>query len=241
VRGDYTCDTEQFLRDEVVRKGLSVSYQRQLINAIKLFYGSFLRTRFDVGLLVLPRKERKLPKVISLQEVQSILRALTNQKHRTALLLLYACGLRRSELLQLTIQDVDSSRSLLHVRQSKGRKDRSVPLPAKLIEAVRSYYKVYRPEHYLFEGQSGAGSQWSAKSLEQVLRQAVEKSGIQRRVNLHMLRHSYATHQLEAGVNLRYIQEILGHSSPLTTQIYTHVTQDAVRRISSPAEKLDIW
>ena len=240
--GEITpADAENFLRDEVVRKGLSVAYQRQLINAIKLFYGSFLRTDFNANLLVLPRKDRKLPKVISLQEVQSILRALTNQKHRTALLLLYACGLRRSELLNLTIPDIDSSRFLLRIRNSKGRKDRNVPLPEKLVESLRSYYKVYRPVHFLFEGQAGAGSQWSAKSLEQVLRLAVDKSGLQRHVNLHMLRHSYATHQLEAGVNLRYIQEILGHSSPLTTQIYTHVTQDAVRKISSPAEKLDVW
>jgi integrase/recombinase XerD len=236
-----TADTELFLRNEVTRKGLSVSYQRQLINAIKLFYGSYLRTNFNVDLLVLPRKDKKLPKVLSSGEVQSILRSITNQKHRTALLLLYACGLRRSELLDLTISAIDSARGLLHVRMSKGRKDRSIPLPEKLIEVLRGYYKVYRPQHYLFEGQGGPGSQWSAKSLEQVLQRAVKKSGINRRVNLHMLRHSYATHQLESGVNLRYIQEILGHSSPLTTQIYTHVTQDAVRRIGSPAEKLDIW
>lgn len=236
-----TADAELFLRNEVARKGLSVSYQRQLINAIKLFYGSYLKTKFDVDLLVLPRKDKKLPKVISPGEVQLILRAITNQKHRTALLLLYACGLRRSELLNLTISAIDSARGLLHVRMSKGRKDRSIPLPEKLIEVLRSYYKVYRPQHYLFEGQAGPGSQWSAKSLEQALQHAVKKSGINRRVNLHMLRHSYATHQLESGVNLRYIQEILGHSSPLTTQIYTHVTQDAVRKIGSPAEKLDIW
>ena len=234
-------EAEQFLRNEIVRKGLSVSYQRQLINALRLFYGSFLRTRFNVELLVLPRKPRTLPKVISQDDVQAIIRAIRNQKHRTALLLLYACGLRRSELLNLQIRDIDSSRCLLLVRQSKGRKDRYVPLPLKLLGVLREYYSVYRPQHYLFEGQSGGGTPWSAKSLEQVLRRAVEKAGIHRRVNLHMFRHSYATHQLEVGVNLRYIQEILGHASPLTTQIYTHVTQDSVRRISSPAERLNIW
>ena len=153
------------------------------------------------------------------------------------LALIYACGLRRSELLKLTLSDVQSSRNILLIRQSKGKKDRIVPLGDKLIQQLREYYLYYRPKHWLFEGQL-KGEPYSAKSLQNVLKNSVSKSGIKKTVTLHWLRHSYATHLLEGGTDLRYIQELLGHSSSRTTEIYTHVSSNELKKIVSPFDTL---
>lgn len=171
------------------------------------------------------------------EEIRKILNAHKNLKHRTMLSLIYACGLRRSELLNLKISDVDSHRGLLIVRQSKGKKDRVVPLSSKTVDLLREYYKFEKPNQYLFEGEK-PNSRYSEGSLQKVLKSAVAKSGIKKPVSLHWLRHSYATHLLENGTDLRYIQEILGHSSSRTTEIYTHVTDNSIRRIKSPFDDL---
>ena len=151
--------------------------------------------------------------------------------------LIYACGLRRSELLALKPLDLDSNRGLLIVRQSKGKKDRVVPLSGKILDLLRVYYKACKPQIYLFEGQR-AGEQYSAKSIQSVLKQALHKCGIKKPATLHWLRHSYATHLLENGTDLRYIQEILGHSSSRTTEIYTHVSNKSLQKIKSPFDEL---
>jgi|SRR5688500_10668422 len=193
----------------------------------------------NVDLIHRPKRSKKLPNVLSKEEVKAILSASKNIKHRAMLSLLYSCGLRRSELLQLRITDVDSGRKLLIVRQSKGRKDRVVPLSEKIIATLREYYKTFKPKTWLFEGQK-EGDPYSEKSLENVLKQAVAKTKIKKPVSLHWLRHSYATHLLESGTNLRYIQEILGHSSSRTTEIYTHVSTISLQQIKSPFDDLGI-
>jgi integrase/recombinase XerD len=151
--------------------------------------------------------------------------------------LIYACGLRRSELLHLKPTDVDSKRGLLIVKQSKGNKDRVVPLSEKTISMLREYFISYKPKIWLFEGQV-KGEQYSEKSLQSVLKQSVEKAKIRKPVTLHWLRHSYATHLLESGTDLRYIQELLGHKSSKTTEIYTHVSTQSIQKIRSPFDEL---
>lgn len=151
--------------------------------------------------------------------------------------LIYACGLKRSELLNLTLKDIHSNRNLLIVRQSKGKKDRVVPIGDKLIELLRAYYKSYRPKTWLFEGQNGE-CKYSERSLELVLKKSVHIVKINKPVTLHWLRHSYATHLLESGTDVRYIQELLGHNSSRTTEIYTHVSQKSIQQIRSPFDDL---
>jgi integrase/recombinase XerD len=184
-----------------------------------------------------PRREKTLPNVLSKEEVKAILEAPSNLKHRSMLSLIYACGLRRSELLNLTFKDIHTERNLLIVKQSKGKKDRVVPISNKIINLLRDYYKAYRPKNWLFEGQNG-GEKYSEESLAKVLKQSLIKTKIQKPVTLHWLRHSYATHLLENGTDIRYIQELLGHSSSRTTEIYTHVSTRNIQNIVSPFDML---
>jgi integrase/recombinase XerD len=230
-------DVVVFNTDYILSKGLSASYQNQVINAIKLFYKNRYKRNMDIGLLERPRREKRLPNVLSKNEVKLILEAPINLKHRSMLSLIYACGLRRSELLNLKPKDVLSDRNLLFIRQSKGKKDRVVPISNKVIEMLREYYKAYKPKTWLFEGQQ-SGQQYSERSIQLVLNQAVSKANIQKPVSLHWLRHSYATHLLENGTDLRYIQELLGHNSSKTTEIYTHVSARNLQQIRSPFDDL---
>ena len=230
-------DIIDFNTGYILRKNLSASYQNQVINAIKLFYRNRFNRVMDLNNIQRPRREKRLPNVLSKQEIKAILEAPTNLKHRAMLSLIYACGLRRSELLNLSLSDVHSDRNLLFIRQSKGKKDRVVPISNKTIEMLRDYYKAFKPKTWLFEGQY-AGYQYSERSLQLVLKQALQKAGNQKPVSLHWLRHSYATHLLESGTDLRYIQELLGHSSSKTTEIYTHVTTKSLQQIRSPFDDL---
>jgi len=230
-------DVIQFNNDYILRKGLSASFQNQVINAIKLFYRKRYNKNMETDHLHRPRREKRLPNVLSKEEVKAILEAPVNIKHRAMLSLIYACGLRRSELLNLTLKDVQSDRNLLFIRQSKGKKDRLVPLSSKLLDSLRTYYKIYKPKQWLFEGEY-EGNKYSEKSLENVMKQSLQKSGIQKKASLHWLRHSYATHLLENGTDLRYIQELLGHSSSRTTEIYTHVSTKNIQQIRSPFDDL---
>jgi integrase/recombinase XerD len=230
-------DIINFNTSYILKKNLSASYQNQVINAIKLFYRNRFNRAMEVDFIQRPRREKRLPNVLSKNEVKSILEAPTNLKHRAMLSLIYACGLRRSELLNLTLKDILSDRNLLFIRQSKGKKDRVVPISIKLIEILRDYYKAFKPKTWLFEGQE-VGKKYSERSIQLVLNQAVEKAKIVKPVSLHWLRHSYATHLLESGTDLRYIQELLGHSSSRTTEIYTHVSTRNLQQIRSPFDDL---
>ena len=226
-----------FNNEYILKNRYSQCYQNQVVNAIKLFYRKIQQRKLEIDLIERPRTEKKLPNVLSKEEVKSILEALDNIKHKTMLCLIYACGLRRSELIQLKINDIDSKRGVLIIRQSKGKKDRIVPLSERIIVLLREYYQIYKPEIYLFEGQQ-VGFSYSEKSLESVMKKAKQVAKINKPVTLHWLRHSYATHLLECGTDLRYIQELMGHKSSRTTEIYTHVSTKSLEHIRSPFDDL---
>lgn len=218
------------------RKKVSISYQNQAINAIKFFYEKIMLQERKVYYLERPMKEKKLPRVLSQETLMEIFEASENLKHRVMLMLLYAAGLRRSELLSLRVGDVDLDRNVVFIRGGKGRKDRQSIMAQSLVPLLREYVIKYAPTYWLFEGK--AGERYSESSLQQVLKKAVTKAGINKHVTLHMLRHSFATHLLEAGTATRYIQELLGHESPVTTEIYAQVTRFGLDKIKSPLDHL---
>lgn len=229
-------DIIRFNNEYILKNKLSASYQNQFINGVKLFYTTVQNRMMNIELIHRPKRSKILPNVLSKEEVKAILDSPGNLKHKTMLSLIYSCGLRRSELIYLKPDAIDSKRKILIIKQSKGKKDRIVPLSEKIIEMLREYYKAYKPEVWLFEGQTGG--QYSAESLAKVLKQSVSKAGISKPVSLHWLRHSYATHLLEAGTDLRFIQELLGHNSSKTTEIYTHVSTKSLQNIKSPFDDL---
>ena len=230
-------DVVNYVNDVIIRNNLSFAYQNQTVNAVKLFFREVMHAKIETEKIERPRPEHKLPNVLSKAEVKAILEAPGNIKHEAMLSLIYACGLRRSELLNLKPGHIDSKRHLLIIKNAKGRKDRIAPIPEKLIVLLRDYYKKFKPQLWLFEGQK-KGEQYSATSLQQVLKGSLKKCGINKPVTLHWLRHSYATHLLESGTDLRYIQELLGHKSSKTTEIYTHVTDKSLQKIKSPFDDL---
>ncbi len=230
-------DVIDFNNNYILKQELSASFQNQVVNAIKLFFRTMQHKKLDVDLVHRPKRAKVLPNVLSKEEVKVLLNSLSNVKHKAMLSLIYSCGLRRSELLNLKLTDIDSKRNLIIIRQAKGRKDRIAPLSLKVLELLRSYFEAYKPKFWLFEGQD-KNSKYDERSLASVLRQALEKSKINKPVTLHWLRHSYATHLLENGTDLRYIQEILGHSSSKTTEIYTHVSNKSIQKIVSPFDTL---
>jgi integrase/recombinase XerD len=232
-------DLISFNNDYILKNKLSTSYQNQVVNAIKLFYRQIQGASINIELVHRPKREKLLPNVLSKEEIKQILNAPTNIKHKAMLSLIYACGLRRSELLNLKPNDIDSKRSVIIIRQAKGKKDRIAPLSEKILVMLREYYQSFKPSTWLFEGQE-IGNQYSEKSLESVLKQAIAKCKITKPVSLHWLRHSYATHLLENGTDLRFIQEILGHKSSKTTEIYTHVSTKSLQKIKSPFDDLDM-
>lgn len=215
---------------------MSASQQNQRINAIKFFYEKVLNRHKMTFEIHRPRKEKKLPEILSKKEIRLILEACDNIKHKAILSLIYSSGLRRSELIGLEITDIDSNRMLLIIRSGKGKKDRVSLLSEKTLELLRQYYQKYRPSKFLFEGQNK--EQYSASSIRKILSNAALKAGIRRRVTPHMLRHSFATHLLEQGTDIRYIQELLGHSSSKTTEIYTHVSNKYLKNIKNPIDDL---
>ena len=231
-------DVIRFNNEFILKRNLSASYQNQVVNAIKLFFSTVETRKLEIELIHRPKKYHSLPKVLAMEEVAQIINALDNLKHKCMLSLIYSAGLRRSELLNMEISDIDSKRMQLLIRKSKGGKDRIVPLSETVLQLLRAYYLEYKPEKMLFEGQDGGA--YSERSLALVLKRGCQLAGIKKPVNLHMLRHSYATHLLERGTDLRYIQELLGHKSSKTTEIYTHVSQKALDKIQSPIDKLNI-
>jgi integrase/recombinase XerD len=230
-------DLINIVEQYILPNGFSQSFQNQLISSVKKFYSHIYRKTIDPGSIMRPRPRHHLPNVLGKEEVKKILSVIANEKHRVMLSLIYACGLRRSELIQIIPRDIERSRGLLRIRQAKGFKDRIVPVSERTLEMIDSYVDHYRPDRYLFEGQR-AGERYSTSSLEKILKNACAKAGINKPVTLHWLRHSYATHLLESGTDLRYIQELLGHKSSKTTEIYTHVTTRGIQNIRSPFDDL---
>jgi integrase/recombinase XerD len=230
-------DVIAYNNDYILKHNLSSSYQNQIVNAIKLYFKIVKETAIEIDKIHRPRTEKALPNVLSKEEVKQIITAPTNLKHKTMLSLIYSCGLRCGELLALQPHHIDSKRNIVLLKNSKGKKDRIVPLSPKILEILREYYKVYKPKTYLFEGQK-EGAPYDARSIQLVLKQALHKTDIKKPVTLHWLRHSYATHLLESGTDLRYIQELLGHNSSKTTEIYTHVSAKNIQQIKSPFDDL---
>lgn len=230
-------DVVLYTNDYIVKNKLSSSYQNQLVNALKLYFTTIQDRNLDIEKVHRPRREKTLPNVLSKEEVKAILNAHSNTKHKMMLSLIYSCGLRCGELLALKPIHIDSKRNIIIIKNAKGKKDRIVPLSLKILELLRAYYIMYKPKNYLFEGQI-AGNPYDDRSLQQVLKQALKKVGITKPVTLHWLRHSYATHLLESGTDLRYIQELLGHNSSKTTEIYTHVSTKSIQQIKSPFDDL---
>lgn len=220
------------------KKKISKSTQNQAINAIKFYYEKVLGQERKVYYLERPLREKKLPLVLNQDEIISIFGAVNNIKHSIMLMLIYSAGLRRSELINLRVGDLDMDRQVVFVRGGKGRKDRQSLLAKSLQPLIERYMKEYKPRTWLFEGERG--EQYSESSLHKVFKNAVEKAGITKKAHLHSLRHSFATHLLESGASTRFIQVLLGHESPKTTEIYTQVTTFSLSKIQSPLDQLPL-
>jgi integrase/recombinase XerD len=222
----------------IEERNISTSYQNQVINAIKFYYEKVLKGKRETYYIERPRREKFLPTVLSEEEVRKIIISIDNLKHKCLIMTAYSAGLRVGELLGLKTVDIDSKRMLITIKQGKGKKDRVTLLSKKLLDLLREYYKEYRPIEYLFVGV--AGGQYSERSVQNILKEACRKAGIKKHVTMHTLRHSFATHLLEHNTDLRYIQELLGHTNPKTTQIYTHITTKGLDQLKSPLDNLEL-
>lgn len=222
-----------------ISKGnVSESYMNNEVNAIKFFYEKVeFISDFKIDRIKRPRKSHKLPVILSIQDVDKMLRCTENIKHLAILYTLYGGGLRLGEVLNLKIDDVYWDRDQIHVKNAKGKKDRYIMLSLELKNLLSIYFDTYRPKTWLFEGQS-TDLPYSAKSVQSIVKQASNKAGITKKVTPHTLRHCFATHLMDGGVGIRYIQELLGHKDIKTTLIYTHITTDNATKITSPLDKL---
>ena len=223
----------------LVEENYAKSTQNQHINAIKFYFEKVLGQEKEYYLIERPIKDKKLPIVLSKNEVQALLNATSNLKHLTILAIIYSCGLRVSEIIDLKIKEIDSQRMVINIRKSKGNKDRQVQLTNQILELIRVYYKQYKPSNYLINGQNC--DKYSASSIQKTIKRSCAKARIYKTVTPHTLRHSFATHLLENGTDIRYIQTILGHSDIKTTQIYTHVSSAHLKNIQNPSDNLNFF
>jgi len=227
-------DLELFIENEIAKKGYSISTHRQCISALKQLEKLHNLENINIDNLDRPNKSKYLPIVLSKEEVIDIFRATRNLKHRTLLILIYSSGLRIGEALSLRLQDIDVDRRQIYVRNGKGRKDRHVVLAESFIPLLYNYLTSYKPQELFIEGKDGMP--YSSSSVRSVLKLACSRAKIKKHVTPHTLRHSFATHMLENGIDLRHIQALLGHSRPETTMIYTHVSQHDLMKIKSPLD-----
>lgn len=227
---------EDFIVWLVEKKKIGQSYQKAMIATITKFYKEIYNRQISLKHLYPKRKEHKLPKFLTREEVKQITDATENLKHKAILTTIYSCGLRLGEVLELQISDIKTKDHLLLIRQSKGNRDRVVILSDKLLEILRMYYKHYQPKKYLFEGT--ADTKYSERSVQQILKNSIVRAGIISPASVHTLRHSYATHLLESGIDIRIIKELLGHNNIKTTEIYTHITDVSRLKIKSPLDFL---
>ncbi len=218
------------------KQGHSETKVHTTVNTIKFYFEQVLGKEKAFYDLPRPKKPFKLPAVLAEEEIIKLIQKLSNLKHKAILMTGYAAGMRVSEIIHLQIADIDSKRMMIHIHGAKGKKDRMVPLSKKLLETLRAYYRLYKPKRYIFE--NPAGGMYSIRSAQQILHDAKEQAGITKKGSIHMLRHSYATHLMEGGTDIRIIQELLGHNSIRTTMLYTHVSKKDLGRIESPLDKL---
>ena len=230
-------DIYRYLLHLTEERKVSASYRNQAISSLKFFYGKILKKKLVIEELPRPKKEFQLPAVLSKNEVSRLFSAVRNRKHLAILMLIYSSGMRVGEVVKLRPEDIDSERNLIRVRGGKGNKDRYTVLSDVALDVIRGYYLAWKPEKYLFPG-NRKGSHLSTRSVQNVVSEARKRSGIKKKFSTHVLRHSFATHLLESGTDLRYIQELLGHKSARTTQIYTHVTRRDIARIVSPLDRM---
>ncbi len=206
------------------------------INAIKFYFEKVLNQPKIVMDMPRPRKPMLLPNVLHIEDISKMIKLTTNIKHKTILMLAYGMGLRVSEIVNLEIKHIDSKRMQVHIHGAKGKKDRYVNLPETVLPYLREYYIAYKPKIYLFEGQYG--EKYSTRSAQQVFKQSLERARINKTIGIHGLRHSYATHLLEQGTDISYIQKLLGHNNIKTTLIYAHVGKKDVTAIKSPLDQI---
>lgn len=219
---------------KLIKEGKSDSYINQSINSIKFYYEIVMEMPNRFYSIERPLKRKKLPKVLSKDEIKGIVAHAGNIKHKCIIEVLYSAGLRREELLNLKIEDIDSKRMLIRVNRGKGGKDRNTLLSKTLLNHLRIYYVKWKPKEYLFEGLGGG--KYSPTSVANIIERAAKRYGIRKKITPHMLRHSFATHLLEEGTDLRYIQSLLGHNSTKTTEIYTHVAVKHFEAIKNPLD-----
>jgi len=218
--------------------GYSYSTMKQHLASIKFLYENVLLEKSDFDFNIKMKKPSTIPEVLSVEEVQRFLNTFTNLKHKAIFTLCYSAGLRLGEILNIKISDIDSDRMQIRINQAKGNKDRYSILSQKVLELLRKYVKEYKPSEYLFEGQNGG--KYSSASVQQLMRRQRKKANIKKKATPHTLRHSFATHLLDNGTDIRFIQELLGHQHISTTQIYTHVSSRSMKDVKSPIENLDI-
>lgn len=239
---EYKAYNERKIKSYILtlkNENCSHSYISQFIGSLKFWYIKINKLDdFDFG-IAHPRREKKLPNVLSKKEVQNIISGIENLKHRTIIMLIYSAGLRIGEAAQLKVSDINSQRGLIKVCQGKGKKDRVTLLSEKMLEILRIYYKSYKPAYWLFPG-AEPNRPITTRSIQNVFERACKKANIISKATVHWLRHSFATHLLESGVDLRYIQELLGHESSKTTEIYTHVSSKEITKIRNPLDDLNI-
>jgi site-specific recombinase XerD len=235
--------TEEFkvyLHDLIFNQKRSTSLINQHISAFKIFYTDILKNDWERIKIKRPKKVQKLPVVLSMGEVERLISVINNLKHKAMIMLLYSAGLRRTELLQIKPTDIDSESMKIHVRQGKGKKDRFTILSPKCLDLLRLHYKLNRPKTYLFEPQGNKGRTISATSLKNIITKNVQKANIKKEVSPHTLRHSFATHMLEQGVNIKLIQRFLGHTTLRTTSVYLHLTNIDLTKVKSPLESMNV-
>jgi len=222
----------QYFYFMVHTKKVSYSYQKQIAMALKLYYKEMFNTTINLEFLFPSRKPKKLPVIIAKKDILNIINKTNSLKHKSMIALTYSAGLRVGELIDLKISDIDSSRMIIHIKAAKGNKDRIVPLSENLLKILRDYYKEFLPKTYLFEGQKGG--KYSTSSFNKLLKAAAKRAKFNKNITAHTLRHSYATHLLEKGTDIRVIQKLLGHNSIKTTMIYTKVSEPTLLNVTSP-------
>ena len=225
-----------YILDHRERQGYSVSYQRLMVSALKNYYAIVYDRELNSDEIPYPEKSSPLPKVISLEDVGKMIQLTVNPKHKMILLMLYGLGLRRSELANLKVSDIDFKRNTIAILNAKGYKDRTLPLPSALLTPIKNYLRDFLPSNYFLIGQKGG--KYSTESILKVVKKAAIKAKIQMTITPHILRHCFATHSLEKGIDLRYVQAMLGHKSSKTTEIYTHVSTKQLNKLSNPLDDI---
>ncbi len=225
-----------YLFEKIKKHRISASSQNQIINAYKVFAEKILKRPKEFIEIPRPRKARKLPGILSANEVVRLINSPTNLKHKLILLLTYSAGLRVSEVVNILCSSLQVDRRVIHIKDGKGRKDRYVVLADSVLPYLKKYQEEYKPQRWLFEGLYG--ERYSPRSVQNVFARALKKSKINSHATMHTLRHSYATHCLENGHNLKSVQEALGHNSLKTTELYLHLTSEALRRLKSPLDEM---